>query len=44
MNKQDVPTLYNIALAAFESDKEKYGVYPPLINIKKKKFLPPIFF
>ena len=44
MQKEDVETLYNIALRSFQPDYEKYGVYPPLINLKSKKFLPPIIF
>lgn len=44
MIKSDVKTLYLIALNAFKLDYEKYGVYPPLINTKKKKFLPPLVF
>jgi len=44
MQKEDVEILYNIALRSFQPDYEKYGVYPPLINLKSKKFLPPIMF
>ena len=44
MSKSDVPMLYNIALRSFQPDYEKYGVYPPLINLKRKKFLPPLIF
>lgn len=44
MKKEDVAILYDIALQTFKPDYEKYGVYPPLLNIKKKKFLPPILF
>jgi len=44
MRKDDVETLYNIALRSFQRDYEKYGVYPPLINQKRKRFLPPLIF
>ena len=44
MQKEDVEIIYNIALRSFQPDYEKYGVYPPLINLKSKKFLPPIMF
>lgn len=44
MKKSDIEILYNIAMKSFEIDFEKYGVYPPLINTTKKKFLPPILF
>ena len=33
-----------MALRAFQPDYEKYGVYPPLINTKRKRFLPPLMF
>jgi len=41
MQKGDVEVLFNIALLAFKPDSEKYGMYPPLIRLEKKKFLPP---
>lgn len=44
MRKEDIPVLFEIALRAFQPDFEQYGVYPPLINIKKKRFLPPLLF
>jgi GNAT superfamily N-acetyltransferase len=44
MSKNDIPILYEIALRAFASDYEKFGVYPPMINLKKKRFLPPRIF
>lgn len=44
MRKDDVGALYDIALRSFQSDYEKYGVYPPLINLKGKRFLPPCIF
>jgi ribosomal protein S18 acetylase RimI-like enzyme len=44
MQKNDIEVLYNIALHAFQPDYEKYGMYPPLINLKRKKFLPPRIF
>jgi len=44
MQKGEVNALYEIALRAFQPDYEKYGVYPPLINSKRKKFLPPLMF
>lgn len=31
-------------MRSFQPDNEKYGVYPPLINLKRKKFLPPLIF
>jgi len=44
MQKNDIETLFNIALRSFQSDYEKHGVYPPLIRLKQKSFLPPRFF
>lgn len=44
MKKEDIAMLFEIALDAFERDKQKYGVYPPLLQIEKKKFLPPLVF
>lgn len=44
MQKNDIGVLYDIALRSFQSDYEKYGVCPPLINLKRKKFLPPLIF
>lgn len=44
MQKDDVEVLYDIALRSFQPDYEKYGVYPPLINLKRKRFLPPLIF
>lgn len=44
MQKDDIEVLYDIALRSFQSDYEKYGAYPPLINLKHKKFLPPLMF
>lgn len=44
MQKDDIGVLYDIALRSFQPDYEKYGVYPPLINVKHKKFLPPLMF
>lgn len=44
MQKSDVEILYNIALRSFHADYQKYGVYPPLINMKRKQFLPPLIF
>ena len=44
MQKNDIDTLFNIALRSFQRDYEKYGVYPPLIRLRKKKFLPPRIF
>lgn len=40
----DVETLYDIAIRSFQPDYEKYGLYPPLLNIKQKCFLPSIVF
>ena len=33
MHKSDIEVLYGIALRSFQPDYEKYGVYPPLINL-----------
>ena len=44
MTRRDVPTLYDIALLAFKPDYEKYGVYPPLLRLRRKQFLPSILF
>ena len=44
MRHDDVETLYDIALRSFRRDYEKRGVYPPLINLKRRKFLPLIVF
>jgi len=44
MQKDDVGILYDIALRSFQPDYEKYGVYPPVINLKRKRFLPPLIF
>ena len=44
MRKSDVDILFNIALLAFQPDSEKYGMYPPLLRIEQKKFLPPLKF
>ena len=32
MTKQDVPSLYKMAMGAFGPDYERYGTYPPLLN------------
>jgi len=42
MTRQDVPTLYAMALRAFQPDYEKYGSFPPLLNTGKKCFRPPL--
>jgi len=44
MRKEDVEILYEVAIRSFRADYEKYGVYPPLLNINGKKFLPPRIF
>lgn len=44
MSKSDIPILYKVALRAFALDYERFGVYPPMINSKKKRFLPPHIF
>ena len=44
MQKNDIRILYDIALRSFQPDYEKYGVYPPLIDLKNKGFLPPRIF
>ena len=44
MKKADVGILFSIALLSFQPDYEKYGVYPPLLRLKQKKFLPPRIF
>ncbi len=36
--------LFGITLRAFQPDYEKYGVYPPLIKLKSRSFLPPRMF
>ena len=36
--------LYDIALRAFGPDHDRYGVYPPLLKVKAKQFLPPLMF
>lgn len=40
MSKSDIPILWETALRAFAPDYERFGVYPPMINLKKKRFLP----
>ncbi|MDD3920731.1 MAG: GNAT family N-acetyltransferase [Eubacteriales bacterium] len=42
MMKNDVPTLYDIALRAFRPDYNQYGFYPPFMKTKTKSFLPPL--
>ena len=44
MQKDDIGILYDIALRSFQQDYETYGTYPPLINLERKKFLPPRIF
>lgn len=44
MTRADVPALFDMALRAFQPDFERYGVYPPLLKMDKKRFLPPIVF
>ena len=44
MMKNDVLTLYDMALRSFQPDYNKYGFYPPLIKEKTKSFLPPLLF
>jgi len=44
MSKSDIPILWEVALRAFAPDYERFGVYPPMINLKKKRFLPPRIF
>lgn len=44
MSKNNVSILYDIALRAFQADYEKYGVYPPLLKQKQRRFLPPLMF
>ena len=44
MKKDDVGILYDIALRSFQPDYKKYGFYPPVINLKRKRFLPPLIF
>jgi len=41
MKKEDIPILYAIAKRAFQPDYEKFGVYPPMMNVKKETFSPP---
>lgn len=42
MKQADVPELFAIAMRAFLPDYERYGVFPPVMNMKKKRFLPPL--
>ena len=42
MMRNDVPTLYDMALRSFQPDYTKYGFYPPFIKEKTKNFLPPL--
>jgi GNAT superfamily N-acetyltransferase len=44
MKKEEIRELYAIALRSFQPDYEEFGVYPPLINTKKQKFMPPRIF
>jgi len=44
LQKNDMETLFSIAVRSFEPDYYKYGVYPPLLNMKRKKFSPPRIF
>ncbi|MCL2503136.1 MAG: GNAT family N-acetyltransferase [Coriobacteriia bacterium] len=44
MQKDDVEILFNIASRSFRPDYDKYGVYPPFMRLKQKKFLPPRMF
>ena len=44
MLKSDIPILWETALRAFTPDYERFGVYPPMINLKKKRFMPPRIF
>ena len=42
MTKNDVPTLYNMALRSFQADYNRCGYYPPFMKDKTKSFLPPL--
>ena len=44
MTKRDEQLLFNIALRAFSADAEKYGSYPPLLDLLKKRFSLPLLF
>ncbi|MCL1914021.1 MAG: GNAT family N-acetyltransferase [Eubacteriaceae bacterium] len=44
MKKEESDILYSIAMRAFKPDYERYGMYPPLLNTKKGKFMPPLIF
>ena len=44
MEKGDIGALFAIALRAFQPDYEKYGVYPPLLKLKRRRFMPPRIF
>jgi len=44
MHKEDIKILFNMAMLSFQRDYEKYGVYPPLLNMKRKCFQPPRMF
>jgi len=41
MQKGDIDILFNIATQSFKPDYERYGVYPPLLDLKRKRFMPP---
>jgi len=44
MKKADVAILFDIAMRSFQPDYEKYGMCPPLLNLKRKAFMPPLVF
>ena len=44
MKKSQRPSLYHIALEAFQKEYETYGVYPPLLNTKNQTLTPPTCF
>lgn len=44
MKKNDMPALYGTAVRAFQADYEQYGVYPPLMDLKRRRLRPPRIF
>ena len=44
MTKGDIAVLYEVALLAFAPDYARFGKYPPMMNLKKKQFVPPRIF
>lgn len=40
MKEEDLSRLFEIALRAFDEDHETYGQYPPLMDIRARRFRP----